>query len=436
MRFALISQYVVTALTIGAGGLLAYRWSSPIGSLSLGRVLLLGLALALLPSIARLRWSKDVLALLAAALSVVASLVVGLLHTDFVRLGVTQVVNTVEAFLLLGVVAMVAQRTATHSKAWVGYLPYLGFLPSLAIALVQAVQLVTGRTPTIPLLGLFSLDENTENAARVAFGSGLNNLGIDRVAAATGDPPTFGIMCALLVVYHAWVRRFHYDWAPGLAGHGIALLGLFGLLLSASTTAIVVLALGLVATYATGPRPEASMTTRGRWSSASLLAILTVIVLVTPGRLFLLAAWERVQALATGQGSGGEHLSLMMGAWDVFSEHPIHGVGTGEGSAAFYGTDVGFSSFHSLFSVTAAEQGGVGLLCLGALLALLVLRFWPAALSVVVIASWAMYLDINRLPYLWALMGVVMVIHRRSSELGIRQPSAPLEIDFSTPANR
>ena len=125
-------------------------------------MLLLGLALALLPSIARLRWSKDVLALLAAALSVVASLVVGLLHTDFVRLGVTQVVNTVEAFLLLGVVAMVAQRTATHSKAWVGYLPYLGFLPSLAIALVQAVQLVTGRTPTIPLLGLF--DENTEKS--------------------------------------------------------------------------------------------------------------------------------------------------------------------------------------------------------------------------------------------------------------------------------
>ena len=403
------------------GSFLAFRWSTPFGNMTVSRacivLALIGMSVGLLrtPKV-----SASVRPALASALAVLLVVTAGLLYSPAPSTGLVAVGNTAEALLILFVSLFLGQGVLRHSSnsrlmaSELARVPMWGYLPTGLLGIYQAFQLLAGHRPTIPLLSFARLDGDTLNSARTAFGSGLNEFNLDRVAAATGDPATYGIFSAMTIGYCLWAKRAKLTRADALF-RTVTLLAFAGVILSASISAFLVLAVVLLCNI-----PEGLKGWRRLVAVQSLMvaALLALFHLLPAAQGFLLSAPDRVASEVSGQGSAGAHLTLLSSAWEFFGSHPFLGVGTGGLMYNLYGYDVGFSSVHNTLLIALAEGGVV----LGAALFFFWLSLWrrlvPRPVLLALTAALILYLDFNRLPALWAITGTSAALYwwqRRSS---------------------
>jgi hypothetical protein len=101
------------------------------------------------------------------------------------------------------------------------------------------------------------------------------------------------------------------------------------------------------------------------------------------------------------------HLALRQFAWHIFSENPLWGVGLGSLSSVYAGTPVAYSSVHNVPLLHLAESGIVGGLGLTVLLVTLY-RLAPLPIFVSCLVGWNLYLDLQRLPYVWVVLGILI----------------------------
>lgn len=397
------------------GSLLAFRWASPLGNITLSRIGVLGsvafLAVRLRQTALLPRSARPALYLAAA---VVGSLTMGLMWTPAPATGVVILGNFMEALLIFVVVVLVATgalrrrgEAAAGTSKMLARIPLWGYLPTGLIGLQQAFQLLRGEYPTVPFLSLANISALSINSSRTSFGTGLNMLGLDRVAAATGDPSTFGIFSAVTLAFILWARRRHVLTQPWLFWI-VSALSVIGVVLSASTSALLVLIVALLFNAQASVRSLKQLTVGGVMSA---LLLVSIVNLVPQAGGFVASARERISGTAEGQGSAVPHLGLLSQAWDVFGNAPVLGVGTGGFSFHQYGYDPGFSSAHNVLWLALAEGGVV----LGALIGLFWLllgwRLVPLGVLAPAIVGWLVYLDFNRLPALWAVLGIAAALN-------------------------
>lgn len=396
-------------LAATGGLLLAFRWSTPVGNISVSRVAVVALAARLATQQTDLRRVKP--KVLAAMLYLCALLLSSIETTRF-DLALVNFLNGIEA-LLLWIGTSLAALYLVNVKGWphdsVLRLPLYGYLPTGLLGLYQAAQLSIGQRPTIPLLNLANPSEGALSASRTAFTWAIEATGIERIAGATGDPATFGIASGLVAVYCVWIlsRRSHQG-RPFVVLCSV--LGVAGVLLSASASAVIILFLGALSLL---------VSNRKRLSSQALATAVVLLLLCLP----LIRVIDRVpvvgpytdasteRMLGVGRGddlSGQGHLALATGALSAFAEHPVRGVGLGAYSSLASGTESNYSSVHSA-ALLALAEGGI-------ILFAALLFVWitagarvPFSMFFPVAASWIVYLDFNRLPFLWVMVGVMSV---------------------------
>jgi hypothetical protein len=406
-----LANSLLLAMVLG-GSLLAYRWNSPLGNITVARGALLLTIAAMGTGVIRLSvappGSPAALASSAALLLIVIG---GVLYTPAPPMGIVVVANFVEGVITLFVALLLTYNVVSPSRGHsfalsLARVPLWGYLPTGLLGVHQAFQLLVGSRPTIPFLRYARLDESTINSARTAFEGGLNEFGLDRVASAMGDPASYGIFSAVVIGYCVWgnrrklLERNVLFWAS-------VMLASFGVILSASSAAVVVLAAVLLSNLPT---------TIVGWRR-SILAVgyvsgtVALLIGVLPqAQGFLLSSQGRVTAVVRGEGSAGAHLSLLRDGWEVFSAYPLFGVGTGGFGFHAYGFDAGFSSVHNTLVLGLAEGG--------ALLGLALILFWvtlwrklvPHAMLLPVTAAWLVYLDFNRIPALWVILGLTSAL--------------------------
>lgn len=414
-----LTRAILLGILVG-GSFLAFRWSTPFGNMTVARGFLLLALIGMGVGVLRLNnIPRSANPVFGTSLVVLLIVIGGLLYSPAPSTGLAVAGNMVEGMLILFATFFLAQRILHGSSSQIrasvlARLPLWGYLPTGLLGLYQAFQLLIGRRPTIPFLQLARLDESTLNSARTAFGSGLNDFNLDRVAAATGDPATYGIFSAATIGYCLWVQRVRLGRAHAL--HWIVMfLALCGVILSASVSAFLVLGVVLMCNIPDSFRGWRRLVLSGAVAVGALVVIYEVIP-STQG--FVLSAQERFRSEAVGQGSAAAHLSLLSDAWQVFGSHPFLGVGTGGLTFQQYGYEVGFSSVHNVLLLGLAEGGIVLGAALFAFWLSLWRRFVPRAILLPLTAAWLVYLDFNRLPALWAVVGIVAALswwqgHRR-----------------------
>lgn len=406
---------LATWLMVATTPLLAYRWPIGFGNASLSRVAMVILALALVFTPSRVSSSHLVARRILFTLPLVAVWIASLLYSPQVEIGLRLLIKFLEGFAVMALLIAAGLHLAKTLPQTLVAIPGTAFIPTGMIALFQSWQTIRGQIPTIPFLQYASLDEMTQNAARVTFSGNYQSQGVERVAAATGDPPTFGIICALVVVYTLWLRLNKEAPKPSSIANLGAVIAIAGLIMSASISAVLVLVTGLMA-LAWGQRarsgtPSGSILAKALGGIALLVIPLYLAVQFLPrfqGYWATLAL--RISNFLSGQESASGHRQLLSGAWDIWSSHPLFGVGAGAGSFEYVGQPVGFSSFHSISAITIAELGLAGFVAM--LLALLGLlgRNVPMGIVVSVLVAWNVYLDWNRTPFVWAILGIVVAV--------------------------
>ncbi len=391
---------------------MAFRWGTPIGNMTVARGCAILAVLAMIGGIVGpIRLLTSARPALASSLVVLLVTLAGLLYSPAWSTGLAVAGNIGEALLILFVSLVLAQGVLrggdSHTRALIlARIPLWGYFPTGLLGVYQAFQLLIGERPTIPLLHFARLNENTLNSARTAFGSGLNEFNLDRVAAATGDPATYGIFSAITIGYCLWAKRMRLIRGGSLL-RSVICLAFCGVILSASISAFIVLSICLLCNV-----PNSL----GGWrrvvvSGAVAIGALMMLVAVLPAAEgYLLSAQQRVGSEVSGQGSSGVHLSLLSYAWDLFGSHPFFGVGTGGLTYHQFGYEVGYSSVHNVILLGLAE-GGVAL---GVSLFAFWLSLWrrlvPRAILLPLTAAWLLYLDFNRLPALWVIVGIASVL--------------------------
>lgn len=181
--------------------------------------------------------------------------------------------------------------------------------------------------------------------------------GSDRVIErfSVGDPNTFGVLTVIAVAMAAHIVRCEPRSRWGLACRPFMVLAAVAVVLTASRTATV--ALAVVCVVLLVDRRTASF---GR---LALLAVAFVAFLVVAGRVVDSAQIERLRNLETevSEGGLGGRLPLWRLAWDRFTDRPVTGIGAstfrleaerslGQGRAP-----------HSTFVGVLVELGMVGL---------------------------------------------------------------------------
>jgi hypothetical protein len=421
--------------------MLAYQWQTPLGNITPTRIGILGLFCALSTTLIKTRVGPRGATWLFAQGFLLLLLIVGTAYSVQVTVAITMILNHIEAasLFLLFYILVKGRRWLTRRGA--AMLPLYAYLPSGAMALYQAAQLSLGQIPSIPLLSLTNLSSGSANAARTAFGSGLDAFGLDRIAAATGDPPTFGILSALVLVYIFWVRSV-VDGLPRLRVMLVVAVACAGVALSQSLSALIVLGIGIGAQLARQrfgegySHPQAGRRGgHGTWAMFASVSLFTAITLLVPtAQRFASAALTRIVAFGQGTGTLGAHLALLGGGLSLFGTSPLLGVGTGAASSLYYGQLVDFSSFHDVLILRMAENGVLG--GVAVLLTWLVLaRYVPFSLMSASLAAWFLYFDWNRLPYIWCLLGVAAALHEVHRDRQVRRSGSDTEVG-SFPATR
>lgn len=406
-----VANSLLLAMVLG-GSLLAYRWNSPLGNITVARgALLLAIAeigtgvirLSVLP--------PGSPAALASSVALLLLVIGGVLYTPAPSMGVVVAANFVEGIITLFIALLLAYNVVSTSRGHsfalsLARVPLWGYLPTGLLGLHQAFQLLVGSRPTIPFLRYADLDDSTINSARTAFEGGLNEFGLDRVASAMGDPASYGIFSAVVVGYCVWgnrrklLERNMLFWAS-------VLLASLGVILSASSAAVVVLAVVLLSNL-----PQTIVAwRRSILAMAYVSGTVALLIGVLPqAQGFLLSSQGRVRAMVRGEGSADAHLSLLRDGWEVFSAYPLFGVGTGGFGFHAYGFDAGFSSVHNTLMLGLAEGGAL----LGFALTLFWVTLWrnlvPRAILLPVTAAWLVYLDFNRIPALWVILGLTSAL--------------------------
>lgn len=422
--------------------MLAYQWQTPLGNITPTRIGILGLFCALSTTLINTRVGRRGATWLFAQGFLLLLLIVGTAYSVQVTVALTTILNHIEAasLFLLFYILVTGRRWLTPRGA--AMLPLYAYLPSGVMALYQAAQLSLGQIPSIPLLSLTDLGSASANAARTAFGNGLDAFGLDRIAAATGDPPTFGILSALVLVYFFWVRSV-VDNLPRLRGMLVVAIACAGVVLSQSLSAFIVLGVGIGAQVARkrfGDEYSHPPAGRGRGHRTSALfagvgLVMAITIAVVPtAQEFVSAAVARIEAFGQGTGTLGAHLALLGGGLTLFGTSPLLGVGTGAASSLYYGQLVDFSSFHDVLILRMAENGVLG--GVAVLLTWLVLaRYVPFSLMSASLAAWFLYFDWNRLPYIWCLLGVAAALHEVHRDRQVRRSGSDTEVG-SFPATR
>jgi hypothetical protein len=409
----------IIVLEVAGGSLLAFRWPTPIGNLTisrLGAIAAVGYLIGATRGRVIRQWSK----MYASAFAVICTMAIGLLYSPNLPIGVSQVQNSVEAVVILVATALLVKNVlgpypSPLSIKSIAKAPILGFLPSGLLGIFQATQLYRGQVPTIPLISLSRLTDASTNSSRTAFNSGLNEFGLDRIAGATGDPSTFGIFCAMTLLYILWLRR--NAWVEkSLFLYLACVLSLAGVLLSASGSALLVLVSGLAFFV---PR-NASAWFRSPKRLLQLAIPLAVGWVTVPGlQQFFASAQSRISLLIGGQGTAGVHVSLVGYGWSLFLDNLFFGVGAAGLSFHQLGYSVDYSSVHNVLILRLAEGGIVGGLALVWFWVTLGTGVVPKALLIPSIAGWMLYLDFNRLPAIWAILAVsAALLHTQRARAG------------------
>lgn len=413
-RRVLLAAFGIGLAALG-GTLQAFRWPTSLGNVSLSRFGALVLVLIVVLAVND-EYELSFVNILTISVALLVSWVASLLYTPFFSSGVIQIGNVVEGLLLL-LGAYVAVRYATtrsaHPEKTLGRLarvPLWASIPAGLLGVLQASQVATGNIPTIPFIHLARLTPETANAARVAFSGGFV-----RIAGALGDPPTFGLLGAFLFAYALWLRRAGLVALP-LFAVSVA-LATFSALASASVTALAVF--GLAVAWAT---PGWVRYWVHRWQVVPLagglaLAAIAAIVLVAPVGQAVDAAYGRTLRFISGDDfSRSTHFRLAEEAWVVIGEEPVWGVGAAAleanipGDDGVIGVDIRSSSVHNALLLRMGEGGVVGGLFLAAFWLALWWDFAPRLLVVMMVAAMLLYIDFNRLPYLWVMLGVAAAV--------------------------
>jgi hypothetical protein len=422
--------------------MLAYQWQTPLGNITPTRIGILGLFCALSTTLIKTRVGRRGATWLFAQGFLLLLLIVGTAYSVQVTLAITAILNHIEAACLFVLFYILVKGRRWLTRRGAAMLPLYAYLPSGAMALYQAAQLSLGQIPSIPLLSLTSLASGSANAATTAFGTGLDAFGLDRIAAATGDPPTFGILSALVLVYLFWVRSV-VDSLPRLRVMLVVAVACAGVVLSQSLSALIVLGIGIGAQLARQrfgegySHPQAGRRGgHGTWAlfaGVGLVMAITLVLVPTAPR-FVSAALTRIVAFGQGTGTLGNHLALLGGGLTLFGTSPLLGVGTGAASSLYFGQPVDFSSFHDVLILRMAENGVLG--GVAVLLTWLVLaRYVPFSIMVASLAAWFLYMDWNRLPYIWCLLGVVAALHEAHRDSQMTRSGSDTEAG-SVPATR
>jgi O-antigen ligase len=255
-----------------------------------------------------------------------------------------------------GVVAVLAgmllrRSSALRSVVWV-LVAGGGFLASLSI-----VQFVTG-----------SFDMTFGGFAQSAVQNIYAQTDNVRISGPIGDP-NFYAQLLVMIVPLAY-DRMHDEVSRRLkliAGYCAAACAL-GVILTFSRGAA--LALGVVAIALLLRHPP-----RVRTVVAAGIVCLLAVPFLPPGYLERLGALGQVGTIETGvDPSIRGRTSELKAAWDMFTDHPVVGVGYGNYLVLYpaYARDAGIDvrsterNAHNLYLATAAETGIAGLVALGA----------------------------------------------------------------------
>lgn len=428
---------IVDGLLLGmmvGGSFLAFRWNTPFGNVTIARVFVLAGLIAMGTALLRLHTVPGAASVaLGASLAVLLVTVGGLIHTPAAETGLASAANTGEALLtfflsLLLVHNVVRARSGPGVVSSIARLPMWGYLPTGVLGAYQGFQLLAGGSPTIPFLEYARLHEATLNSARTAFHGGLNEFSVDRIAAAMGDPASYGIFSAAIIGYCLWA------WQNKLVAADIVfclavLLGVLGVILSASPGAVLVLAVALLCNL---PRHVAGWGRSLAGLAVVVGALLLLVTLMPQAERFMSSAQQRATEAATGEGTVGQHVALLGDGWRTFRAHPLFGVGTGGLGYHQHGFDPGFSSVHNTLVLALAEGGVVLGVAVIALWASLWRRLIPGGVLLPVTAAWLLYLDFNRVPALWVVLGVAGGLF--SCKERIRRSSRTPDADDLSPA--
>lgn len=422
-----VSARLVQALLVvltAAGTLLAFRWPTPIGNMTVDRALAILLAVAVLIGVLPyLKLPSGSHAALGWSLAMIGVTILGLLYTPAFTTGKAIAGNVVAGVMLFFVTLLLAfgvlRRFAGNAAVLRGIAraPLWGFLPSGFVAMHQAYQLLRGTRPTIPLISLSRLTEASLNSARTAFGSGLNEFNLDRVAAATGDPPTFGMASAIVVAYALWARGSGFV-PPDRFYKATVALAVGCVVISVSVSAILVLSLAVLVHLPKSARAWLR-SFRGFCAAAGTVGLLLVLVPAISG--FILSAHDKITTFVIGSASTRVHVQLLSDAWGGFVASPLWGLGTGGLAYRQYGVDPGYSSVHNAPLLSLAEQGVIGLIVIVGLF-LSLRRAAPSGLLACVIMAWILYLDFNRLPALWVILAIAAALRATTKAPPARQP--------------
>jgi O-antigen ligase len=273
-------------------------------------------------------------------------------------------------------VGLTDQRNAEALKSFAIYV-LVGSLAYTWTAIRRAFAVLTIAAAVLALLTIVQTVTGTRNEfgglAQLKVGNVYGDVDIARASGPVDDPNFYAQLLLIILPLAGYLavternrlRRFGYAMA--------ALLIVAGTLLTYSRGGIVALGLMLVLVIvAIRLRPAYIV-------AAAAIAVLVLAILPAGVRERTLSMRE---ALSSGNSAAPEDASieerkLFLGAaWEMFSDHPILGVGAGNyatyfnryalivGSSAVQYHDRGDPAYpHMLYLQIAAETGALGLLC-------------------------------------------------------------------------
>ena len=241
-----------------------------------------------------------------------------------------------------------------------------------------------------------------------------------------GDPNTFGVLTVIAFALAAYIVHREPGSRWGWACRPFMVLAAVAVVLTASRTATV--ALALVCVVLLVDRRTVSF---GR---LALLAVAFVGFLVIAGRVVDSAQIERIQSLEAEvtEGTLGGRLPLWRLAWDRFTDRPITGIGASTFRIEAEQTLGRGRAPHSTFVGVLVELGAVGLvlflavlLCAAGSAARLppaLLRMWVAVAAAWSVASFSLSWETKKITWFLVVLVAAQAAARRNASVRDRAP--------------